>query len=127
MTSREKTAALERHLGPQGRLVSRSKSGYRETFPDHLVIFNAQIVVDGETLYHGDLDLTVDETLLKSAAREVGELYVLTEHETLDLATAGRPRRHVYWTDGIKRGVGDGYWKRFGWDGDALRMRPHDR
>jgi hypothetical protein len=53
---------VDRHLGPPGRLVSRSKSGYRMEFPDHLVVWNAQVFVGGETLWRGDLDLSVDES-----------------------------------------------------------------
>ena len=66
------SSVLRRHLGPEGRLVSRTKSGYRSEFPDHLVIWNAQIHVGTETVYRGDLDLSVDESLLKAAALEVG-------------------------------------------------------
>jgi hypothetical protein len=52
---------VQRQLGPPGRLVSRSKSGYRAQFPDHLVIFNAQVSVGGLTVWRGDLDLSLDE------------------------------------------------------------------
>jgi hypothetical protein len=122
-------ATLERLLGPQGRLISRSKSGYLdETHRSHLVIFNAQISVDGESVYHGDLDLSVDEPLLQAAALEVGEFYVLTEHE--DDFKPGQPdsgRHFVYWTDGSDRRLGDHYRRHFGWAEGVLRRRPPER
>jgi hypothetical protein len=118
-------SVLQRHLGPEGRLISRTRSGYRSEFPDHLVIWNAQVWVGSETVYRGDLDLSVDEPLLKAAALEVGELYVLTEHEELFNPSDPKLRkRFVYWTNGTNRRVGDGYWERFGWDTGALRQRP---
>ena len=85
-------------------------------------MFNAQISIGGETVWRGDIDLTVDEPVLKAIAETAGDLYLLTEHETL--FTHGDTRlkkRYVYWTDGPERQVGDGYWERFGWDNDALR------
>ena len=63
--------------------------------------------------------------LLKAAVLEVGELYVLTEHEErFNPSDPQLRKRLVYWTNGTNRHVGNGYWRRFGWDSDALRKRP---
>ena len=72
-----------------------------------------------------NFDLTVDEPLLKAAALEVGELYVLTEHEErFNPSDPQLRKRFVFWTNGTERRVGDRYWRFFGWDSDALRQRP---
>ncbi|HWH24329.1 MAG TPA: hypothetical protein VNW68_05480 [Candidatus Limnocylindria bacterium] len=64
----EKIAAA---LGlPNGRLISWSKSWYRELFPDHLVLSNASITdASGRRLWWGDLDASVDEEKLVALAR----------------------------------------------------------
>jgi hypothetical protein len=64
-----------------GRMISGSKSGYRERFPDHHVIFNANIVTRSRgKVWYGDVDLILDTTQLMNIARELKEpLYVLYE------------------------------------------------
>lgn len=63
------------------RMISGSKSGYRNAHPDNLVCFNANIFVLGEgKVWFGDLDLTLDDEKLKEVAEESGnDLYVLRE------------------------------------------------
>jgi hypothetical protein len=66
---------------PMGRMMSYSKSGYREANPHSVCYFNANIitVADGKVWY-GDLDLTKDGEALKQVAEEAGVvLYVLRE------------------------------------------------
>jgi hypothetical protein len=123
-TIEQLTAVVDRILGPPGRLIARSKSGFREEFPNHLAVFNAQIHIKGVTVWSGDLDLSRDESLLKQIAQEAGELYVLSEHE--DRFRPGPPpagKRFVYWTDSHDRRVGDGYSECFGWESGALLRR----
>jgi hypothetical protein len=64
-----------------GRMVSFSKSSYREKYPDNEVYFNANIFVLGEgKIWYGDVDVTKDMTSLQNIAREIGkDLYVLSE------------------------------------------------
>lgn len=66
---------------PQGRLLSGSKSRYRQLYPSNDIIFNANIFTKAfGKVWHGDVDITFDETLLKGIAKELGEpLYVLYE------------------------------------------------
>jgi hypothetical protein len=65
------------------RMISASKSGYRDSHPKNLVVFNANIVtIEGGKIWYGDLDLTEDARRLKDAADEAGQtLYVLYERD----------------------------------------------
>jgi|688.fasta_scaffold86144_3 hypothetical protein len=64
-----------------GRLISGSKSGYRDLYPDNEVYFNANVFVLGEgKIWHGDLDITKDREILLEIAREIGkDLFILRE------------------------------------------------
>ena len=68
-------------LGPSGRMIAGSKSGYRKCFPKNLVVFNARVSLDGQgQVWHGDLDLTRDEALLVRLAELADkELHVKSE------------------------------------------------
>lgn len=64
-----------------GRMLSYSKSGYRESNPNSIAYFNANIVTvtDGK-IWYGDLDLTKDGEALKRVAIELGEpIFILKE------------------------------------------------
>lgn len=64
-----------------GRMISSSKSGYRNRFPENEVYFNANIFVLGEgKIWYGDIDVTKDRENLENVARELGkDLYILRE------------------------------------------------
>ena len=63
-----------------GRLLSWSKSEYRNRFPDHEVYFNANIFSNNGKEWYGDLDLTIDGPILQKVATEAEcSLYVLRE------------------------------------------------
>ena len=63
-----------------GRMLSRSKSDYREKNPDHLVCFNANVFSSEGKIWYGDLDLDIDGEKLQSVADELGKkLFVLRE------------------------------------------------
>lgn len=65
-----------------GRLVGWSKTQYRRENPDNEVYFNANIFNnDGQKVWYGDLDLTVDGYKLQEIADKIGTLYVLWEHD----------------------------------------------
>lgn len=67
-------------LGPPNRLISTSKSGYRERHPGHVVVFNANACAGTGKLWHGDFDLTLDEAQLLDLAARIGEVvYLLYE------------------------------------------------
>jgi hypothetical protein len=69
----------EKLLG--GRMLSFSKSGYRNEFPDNDVYFNANIFVLGEgQIWYGDIDVTKEKEQLENVARKIGkDLYILSE------------------------------------------------
>lgn len=62
-------------------MISHSKSGYRDKFPENEVYFNANIFVLGEgKIWYGDLDVTKDMDKLENIAKELGkDLYILRE------------------------------------------------
>lgn len=64
-----------------GRIISYSKSGYKDQFPDNEVYFNANIFVLGEgKIWYGDIDVTKEREQLENVARELGkDLYILRE------------------------------------------------
>ena len=64
-----------------GRMLSYSKSVYRNKFPDNEVYFNANIFVLGEgKIWYGDIDVTKEKEQLENVAREIGkDLYILRE------------------------------------------------
>jgi len=64
-----------------GRLISHSKSAYREAHPDHTVIFNSNVICGKHgKVWWGDLDLTLDGAKLSMVAEELStELLVLRE------------------------------------------------
>lgn len=83
MTGEACESVVEEILGPAGRLISWSKSGYCEDNPDHVPVFNANVALSPAfKVWHGDLDLTLDEPLLLDLARRTGRIvYVLYEHD----------------------------------------------
>lgn len=67
-------------LGPMGRMISGSKSGYLDKYPNNLAIFNANVCTLGGKQWFGDLDLTKSKESLVELARETGEeVFVLRE------------------------------------------------
>lgn len=66
-----------------GRMIGGSKSGYMEMHPDNNVVFNANIIIPSKgKVWHGDLDVTLDEENLKKVAKALEEdLYILGEHD----------------------------------------------
>jgi hypothetical protein len=59
-------------LGPTARMITNSKSEYVHFNPCHVVIFNADIVANNERVWHGDIDLTLDEEKLVELAQQLG-------------------------------------------------------
>ena len=64
-----------------GRMISYSKSSYRNQFPENEIYFNANIFVLGEgKVWYGDIDITKDKEKLENIASEIGkDLYILRE------------------------------------------------
>lgn len=67
-------------LGREGKIISASKSLYRNLLPLHVSIFNANVILGEEKVWHGDLDLTTEEEKLKQLSDEAGKpVYVVSE------------------------------------------------
>ena len=72
---------------PVGRMIFGSKSGYRDTYPSNMVVFNANII-DAKTkdkIWYGDLDITFDTKKLTELAIQFNTEYlVLYESDAID-------------------------------------------
>lgn len=73
---------MSNHL-MMGRMISGSKSGYWEQHKDNIIVFNANIIIESKgKIWHGDLDVTLDEPNLQKVAQALEEdLYILGEHD----------------------------------------------
>jgi len=68
------------HLGPMGRMLSLSKSGYRAKHPSNIAIFNANVCTLEGKQWYGDLDLTIDKNRLSELATSINQpVFVLYE------------------------------------------------
>jgi hypothetical protein len=91
-----------------GRLISGSKSAYRDKYPNHTVIFNANIFCSkGGKVWWGDLDLDVDGSKLEEIAQKLDTtLYILREmdgrfeNETISIEDAARVAVRTYSANG---------------------------
>lgn len=68
-------------LGMNGRMISASKSGYRDRYPRNLAMFNANVCTKEEgKLWYGDIDLTISREQLSELAKSLEtDVYVLYE------------------------------------------------
>jgi hypothetical protein len=75
------TQLINEKVGWNGRMISASKSGYRERHPNNLAVFNSNICTKSEgKVWYGDIDLTESKDKLLEVAAEAGEdIYVLYE------------------------------------------------
>ena len=77
MNKEQKASSI---LGMAGKMISQSKSGYREKNPETLAIFNANICTKDGKIWWGDLDVTKEQNSIGDLAHILGEdLYVLYE------------------------------------------------
>jgi len=68
-------------LGMNGRMISGSKSNYRNRNPKNLAVFNANVCTKNEgKIWYGDVDLTLSREELSELARLLEtDVYVLYE------------------------------------------------
>tara|TARA_Y100000310_G_scaffold174_1_gene235 strand:- start:232 stop:636 length:405 start_codon:yes stop_codon:yes gene_type:complete len=66
---------------PFGHMLHGEKWLYSQSFPNHLVIFNANVLTKSHgKVWYGDLDISMSHARLKKIAEQTGEpLYVLHE------------------------------------------------
>ena len=82
-------ASVERILGHAGRMMSYSKSGYRERRPTNVCVFNSRLVTvlagQSECVWWGDIDVTLWEERLVALARLIEKpLYLFYERDAAD-------------------------------------------
>lgn len=69
-----------KHLGFPGKMISASKSGYRERNSENLTIFNSNVCTEEGKIWWGDIDVTKSKENLSNLAKEMGKtIYVLYE------------------------------------------------
>lgn len=87
----------EKILGLMGRMVGGSKSIYSYDNPKNVIVFNANIATEKDgKIWHGDLDLTLDNEKLIELYKKIGKFYVFheshlrfgKEHEKIDFTKA---------------------------------------
>jgi len=68
-------------FGYPARLLSGSKSAYRERFPGHKVAFNGNLCTkEYGKIWYGDIDVTLESKALDELAQKAGvDVYVLYE------------------------------------------------
>lgn len=113
MEQSEVNKIMLKNVGMAGRLISMSKSAYRRSYPNHVVLFNAAVIAmfpnkQPAHIWSGDLDLSLDEPKIKAAAEEIGAvLYVLPESACF--GKVPEMDKFVYSTSGE---IGDNYFKK---------------
>jgi len=71
---------IEKSLGRCGYLISMSKGRYRFNNPYNFVIFNANLYIDSDCVWYGDIDITLSEKkLIKLAKKLKKEIKILYE------------------------------------------------
>ena len=69
-----------KYFGWRGHMLSGSKSGYSNSYPTHLVVFNANLCVGATKVWYGDIDVTLSKDTLTALAAELNDtVYVLYE------------------------------------------------
>lgn len=71
---------IARKLGWAGRLLSGSKTGYRNSYPKNVIIFNANLCIEEGKIWFGDIDITKSkDDLIEIATTTNRKIYVLYE------------------------------------------------
>lgn len=69
-------------VGMIDNLVGWSKTYYYKKNPKHLTVFNSNIVVNGEKVWYGDIDLSISKNDLQSIAKQENvDIYVIYESD----------------------------------------------
>lgn len=68
-------------LGRSGRMMSGSKSGYSNSYPANVPVFNGNLITEKlGKIWFGDIDLTLDGDKIQTLSIALGEkIYVLRE------------------------------------------------
>jgi hypothetical protein len=70
----------ETYLGHNGKILSWSKSSYKEENPANLVVFNSNVFTKKSKIWYGDLDISLSKETLLMLANSIDEdIYILRE------------------------------------------------
>ena len=74
MSKEEIIKIINKDLGYSGRMVSGSKGKYRDSNPNNIVYFNANIFIPNYSkVWYGDIDLTEDKEILELIKQNSGK------------------------------------------------------
>lgn len=88
----EVTKLAREILGWPGAMLSGSKSGYRDSYPKNVAVFNANIVTPNGKVWYGDFDLTKSEGKLIELAEKSGETVFLLYEMDARFENEEKPR-----------------------------------
>ncbi len=73
----------QKHLGYSGRLLCGSKSTYRRKYPEHYVLFNANLfTINYGKIWYGDIDLNIDKNKIVKISEQLKEtVFLIPEWE----------------------------------------------
>lgn len=77
MENNNKYEIFHKHGFHNARLIAGSKSLYRRRFPNHDVMFNANIITKEGKIFYGDIDLDRDNLPLQRICNEIGEEFIV--------------------------------------------------
>ena len=60
-------------------MISGSKSGYRKAYPEHDIVFNANIFTPSGIWWNGDLDITKDNYNIQQLSNDLREEIIVVE------------------------------------------------
>ena len=82
MTHNNYTDILIKEIGMLSMMISGSKTGYHKMKPKNLPVFNSNIIINGEKVWYGDIDLSLSKVKLQTiAVNENVDIYVIYEHD----------------------------------------------
>lgn len=69
-------------VGRLDKMISGSKSWYIKNYRKNLFVFNSNIIINGEKVWYGDIDLSISKNDLQSIAKQENvDIYVLYESD----------------------------------------------
>lgn len=82
MIQNKYTDLIVEKVGRLDNLISWSKSGYSRNKPKNLAVFNSNIVINGEKVWYGDIDLSLSKNSLQSIAKQENvDIFVIYERD----------------------------------------------
>lgn len=87
---------FEEHGFYVSRMISGSKSLYRQRYPKNDVVFNANIFIPTKgKVWYGDLDITLDSKGLQDVCNEIGEEMIVVSEMLGRFGAEERPYNEI--------------------------------